>query len=105
MTTRKRQRDHAVVAAMVGNRLRFLRFNAGLSQMQVAGPVGIGRTTLSSFETSMAMPSLMNTYRLCKFYGVSMDYLFSADQHEGLVTDSALERFLSQPRVHRLKRR
>lgn len=41
-----------------GNRLRLLRTNKKLTQTQLAERVGVTKSMISSYETSMRLPSL-----------------------------------------------
>jgi len=104
MSSRK-QRTILRMEVTLSSRLRYLRFWARLTQQEVADKLELSRSSISSFETAAAVPSLFTAYRICRFFGVSVDFLFSTEQEEGVTKDSALERFLSAPKVRRLKRR
>ncbi|MBR6676968.1 MAG: helix-turn-helix transcriptional regulator [Clostridia bacterium] len=57
------------------NRIRELRENASLRQIDVANATGIDQKTLSNYETEKTYPDSYSLIRLADFFGVSIDYL------------------------------
>ncbi len=57
------------------NRIRELRENAGLRQVDVAKATGIDQKTLSNYETGKTNPDSYSLIQLADFFGVSIDYL------------------------------
>lgn len=57
------------------NRIRELRENAGLRQIDVANVTGIDQKTLSNYETEKTNPDSYALIRLADFFNVSIDYL------------------------------
>ena len=62
-----------------GEKLRLLREEKHLTQLQVANKVGVSKATISAYETASKAPSLEVIIRLARFYGVSVDYLVCVD--------------------------
>ncbi len=69
------------------NRIRELRENAGLRQIDVANATGIDQKTLSNYETGKTNPDSYALIRLADFFNVSIDFIvgriddtFSADE-------------------------
>lgn len=60
---------------MIGNRLKPLRDNKGLTQADVAKVLGVSRTTYTQYETGKSEPDLETVNRLAGFFNVSVDYL------------------------------
>lgn len=57
------------------NRIRELRENAGLRQIDVANATGIDQKTLSNYETGKTNPDSYSLIKLADFFDVSIDYL------------------------------
>lgn len=57
------------------NRIRALREDRDLRQIDVAKATGIDQKTLSNYETEKTFPDSYSIIRLAEFFGVSTDYL------------------------------
>lgn len=57
------------------NRIRDLREDRGLRQVDVARKTGIDQRTLSNYETGKTNPDSYAIIKLAEFYGVTCDYL------------------------------
>lgn len=57
------------------NRIRALREDRDLRQMDVSIATGIDQKTLSNYETGKTNPDSYSIIRLAEFFGVSTDYL------------------------------
>lgn len=57
------------------NRIRALREDRDLRQMDVSIATGIDQKTLSNYETGKTNPDSYSIVRLAEFFGVSTDYL------------------------------
>lgn len=60
---------------MNNQRLRNLRTDKDLRQIDVAQQTGIDQKTLSNYETGKTLPDADSLIKLADFYGVSIDYL------------------------------
>lgn len=61
---------------IMGDRLKQLREENGIHQVDVARAVGISNTTYSNIETGYASSTKLKTaIALAKFFNVSVDYL------------------------------
>ena len=56
-------------------RLKELRKELGLTQRDVGKYLGVGRTTISEYESGKIVPKQDNLVKLASFLGVSVDYL------------------------------
>jgi len=64
-------------------RLKALRQNKGITQEQLADKIGVTNAAVSRYEQSATYPSVDVLIKLCKFFGVSSDYLLGlADEVE-----------------------
>lgn len=59
----------------VKNRIRDLREDRDLRQIDVANATGIDQKTLSNYETGKTNPDSYSIIRLAEFFGVTTDYL------------------------------
>ena len=57
------------------NRIRDLREDRGLRQIDVAQETGIDQRTLSNYETGKTNPDSYAIIKLAEFYGVTCDFL------------------------------
>ncbi|MBQ6698609.1 MAG: helix-turn-helix transcriptional regulator, partial [Oscillospiraceae bacterium] len=56
------------------NRIRDLREDMDLRQVDVANATGIDQKTLSNYETGKTNPDSTSLIKLANFFGVSIDY-------------------------------
>lgn len=61
------------------NRLRDLREDRDLRQIDVSNATGIDQRTLSNYETGKTNPDSFAIIKLCDYYNVSADYLLGRD--------------------------
>jgi len=64
----------------LGARLKELRKNQGMTQLQVAERVGISKAMVSSYEVSARQPSYEVLVKLAALYGVTTDYLLGVER-------------------------
>ena len=101
------------------NRLRELREDRDLRQVDVSYYVGIDQKTLSNYETGKTNPDSQSLIKLADFYNVSIDYLVGrvqldaqadargdrrhcqpARRHEKDVISKSTEKTRQQPRFY-----
>ncbi len=63
-----------------GERLKELRKERGLSQMELCEAIAVSRQTLSKWENDVVLPDVENLVMLAKYYGVSTDFLLGLSQ-------------------------
>jgi len=64
------------------NRVREQRREAGLTQADLAGALGVSRQTVISIESGRYLPSLPLAFRLAQLFEVTLEQLFSLDNQE-----------------------
>lgn len=69
------------------NRIRELREESGLRQIDVANATGIDQKTLSNYETEKTNPDSYALIRLADFFNVSIDYLVGRIDNTFSMTD------------------
>ena len=61
---------------LLGERIKHIRIQSGLTQEQFAASLGMGNANLSGIENGSKNPKLSFFFKLVKLYRVSLDYLF-----------------------------
>lgn len=63
-----------------GQKIRALRLEKEMTQQQVASRLGVTKSVVSAYETSLRMPSYDILRRIATLFGVSIDYLLSMEK-------------------------
>jgi putative transcriptional regulator len=66
------------------NRVRELRSQRGLSQVQVAAALEVSRQTVISIETGRYLPSLPLAFRIARFFDCPLERVFEPDDDQGV---------------------
>lgn len=61
------------------NNIKAVRFEMGLSQVELAKKLGVSRQTVISLENGKYAPSLPLAFKLSKVFGLKIEEIFSAD--------------------------
>ena len=64
------------------NRIKDLREDRDLRQIDLANATGIDQRTISNYETGRSNPDCDALIRLADFFGVSIDYLVGRVKHD-----------------------
>ena len=72
------------------NRLRDLREDLDLRQIDVAQATGIDQKTLSNYETGRTNPDSVAILKLAEYFGVTTDYLLGYSKNNFKNTQSVL---------------
>lgn len=77
----------------IGERLKKLRINAGLSQKEVAELLKMSKPIISQYESDQRKPSLSKLIKFSRFYRASLDYICENVDEQGsfLGTDILLQ--------------
>lgn len=62
------------------NRIKDLREDRDLRQVDVAEAIGIDQRSLSNYETGKTNPDSVTVIKLARFFGVTCDYLLGVSQ-------------------------
>ena len=60
----------------IGNKIKELRKQRGITQEQLANSIGISFQAISKWENNIALPDITLAPILASYFGVSMDELF-----------------------------
>lgn len=63
------------------NTVRELRATLGLSQGDLAKAMGVSRQTINAIETERYTPSLPLAIALARYFGATVEGIFSDDSH------------------------
>ena len=63
-----------------GERLRYLRQERNLGQIQLAKELDVGKSIISSWELGICEPTLSRLIIIAKFFGVTIDYLAGLEE-------------------------
>lgn len=74
--------DWSVVAVDFGQRLKELRVQAGMTQLQLAQHMGVTKSVVSFYELQERTPSPDILVKLSGIFKVSTDYLLGLDPRE-----------------------
>lgn len=66
---------------ILGQRLKGLREEAGMTQKEVAAKLGINSVTYMHYEKSQRQPSLSMLADMAKLFDVSVDYLLGLSDY------------------------
>ena len=66
----------------IGNKIRELRKQRGITQEQIAESIGISFQAISKWENNIALPDITLAPVLASYFGVSMDELFDFNLKE-----------------------
>lgn len=77
-------------AAVSMNRIRDLREDLDLRQIDVARATGIDQKTLSNYETGKTNPDSYAIIRLADFFNVSADYLLGRTEQKSIDIEKIL---------------
>ena len=61
----------------LGNRLKILREDTGLSQAKFVGVIGSTQSSINRYENGQAKPSVELLRRYADYFDISMDYVFA----------------------------
>ena len=74
----------------LGERIKYQRTRAGLSQERVAELVGVSRQSVTKWESGQSAPSTENLFRLAEIFGTTVDMLLDIpDERDSQSTDQA----------------
>lgn len=66
----------------LGNRLKTLRLNNHLTQAQLAQKLGLTKSVISAYETSLRLPSYDVLIHIAQIFNVTTDYLLGLENKQ-----------------------
>lgn len=76
----------------LGERIRALRTEKGMSQEALAGQLEVSRQAVAKWESGQSRPSTANLLALCGVFGVPLEQLAAGENVTGAATQSEPER-------------
>lgn len=87
----------------LGERIKKLREDKGLTQADVCSAINISQSTLANYETNFRTPKLDVLLELANFYKVSLDYLLGRTDNPFPINEKKipkdLNKFLQQSEI------
>lgn len=71
-----------LAANKLGQKIKNLRRNAGLTQEKFAEKLGVSRTAVAKWENGYAEPTLQNIIGISEIFDVSSDFLLGIEKNE-----------------------
>lgn len=80
---------------MLNERIRLLRMEKGISQIQLADALCVTKQSISNWENDNIQPSIEMLVKLSKFFDVSTDYLLGLDEKRSLNIENLTDKQIS----------
>lgn len=80
----------------IGENLKKLRKEKGLSFRRLAKEIDISHNNLALYEKDLAVPSLENALKICKFFNVPLEYLLLGEKSSFNYNDFELAELSSE---------
>lgn len=74
-------KDFKTNAKVVGERIKTLRKENALTQLDLSSILSISNKTLSQYETGSRIPSDKVKVQICDYFDVTLDYLLGREKH------------------------
>lgn len=71
-----------------GDRLKTLRKNSGMTQMQVAEKTGLSQSNINTWERNRSLPLPDGLIALANCFDCSVDYLLGRESEDGAIVTS-----------------
>lgn len=84
---------------MLGEQLRGLRKQHGLTQEQLANALSCAKSTISQYENSINEPDLEMLTRIADFFGVTLDFLLGRDTYNKRKQEPEADNLLLKERL------
>lgn len=84
-------KERTITPEIIGANIRKLRVAHGETQLQLAGFLGYGVSTVANYESGYRLPDLVTFFQIAVHYGASLeDFVTECGIHneEGVVHDS-----------------
>lgn len=69
----------------IGERLRILRNEQGITQQQLADRAGISRSNINTWESGKSLPLPDGLIALADCFGCTVDYLLGRESEDGMI--------------------
>jgi transcriptional regulator with XRE-family HTH domain len=70
---------------MLGQRLKQLRADRSINQIQLAQELGVNQGTVGKWETDSRKPDVETLGRLAEYFDVTIDYLLGRDKQDSVI--------------------
>lgn len=81
----------------LGNKIRKIRNDAGLTQEEFARKLQVSQKTISSWETDRTSPDMEQTIEICNIFDLTLDYFQNKNStKENNITYTKLKNIISE---------
>jgi len=84
----------------LGNNVKFLREEKGMTQDEFASAVGCSKSTISGLESKAYFPNGTYLFKMAKVLGKKIWELFSENHNDGSKENECVDIFPKRPRIH-----
>ena len=88
---------------LIGNRLRNLRKEKGLTQDELSKMLNVTKSTISYYENSKRTPTIANLHELANVFNVSFDYLIGNDKYQIADNNEEYGIYMSKEEIYFIK--
>ena len=94
----------------IGERISELRKDAGVSQSELAGTLGVSRQAVSKWETDQSCPDALNLIKLADLLDTDIEYLTTGRRNFGrrppvvIKTTETVEKIVEKPVIKKVYR-
>ena len=72
-----------------GKRIRLLRRSKGVTQTELGQAIGVGKTTISNYETGYSSPDTETLSKMAQYFNVTTDYLLGREPRGQMMLQEA----------------
>lgn len=69
-----------------GKRIRLLRRSKGVTQTELGQAIGVGKTTISNYETGYSSPDTETLSKMAQYFNVTTDYLLGREPNGNVIS-------------------
>lgn len=82
------------------NRMKEIRLQRGLRQIDVAKDTGLSKAAISLFENGKSTPSMNSAYKIAKALGTTIDELFFLNVNKRKILSNEVCKGLEEVKAH-----
>lgn len=76
----------------IGSKIRQLRGQKNISQIDLAKQLGVSKSVISSYENEIHLPPYDILIKMARLFGVSTDYLLGSSKNHSINVDGLTDR-------------
>ena len=84
------------------NRIKELRLNAGLKQIDFCKILGVSQSTLSGYENNVSEPDINTILKIASYFDVTVDYLLGNSDKKNASTPNEADTYTMDSELEQL---